>query len=175
MKLLILYGVPAVGKLTVAKEISKMTGYGLIHNHLSFDLARSVYKKDNEDFWRYVRRLRLDSIKEAHKNNRSMIITFCYAGKVSDAFVKPLILILKKLKIKFFFVHLVAEKDMLLKRVKGESRAKFGKIRDAKRLKHDLKRFGHDIAIPYVKSFRLNNSNLSPKLAAKKIVSQFNL
>ena len=34
MKHLFLYGAPAVGKLTVAKELADLTGYKLFHNHL---------------------------------------------------------------------------------------------------------------------------------------------
>ena len=35
MKLLFIHGSPAVGKLTVANEIAKLTGFKVFHNHLS--------------------------------------------------------------------------------------------------------------------------------------------
>ena len=35
--LCLVYGPPAVGKLTVAKEIAARTGYRLVHNHVSID------------------------------------------------------------------------------------------------------------------------------------------
>src|SRR5580658_6923625 len=43
MKLLILYGRPAVGKLTVARAVATLTGARLFHNHLTVNLALSVY------------------------------------------------------------------------------------------------------------------------------------
>ncbi len=43
MKLLFLSGPPAVGKLTVAQELSARTGWRLFHNHLTVDLVLSVY------------------------------------------------------------------------------------------------------------------------------------
>ncbi len=43
MKLLFLYGPPAVGKLTVAREVAARTGWRLFHNHLTVDLVLSVY------------------------------------------------------------------------------------------------------------------------------------
>ncbi|TAG32901.1 MAG: hypothetical protein EAZ36_01575 [Verrucomicrobia bacterium] len=43
MKLLFLHGPPAVGKLTVAREVSARTGWRLFHNHLAVDVALSLY------------------------------------------------------------------------------------------------------------------------------------
>jgi replication-associated recombination protein RarA len=43
MKLLFLYGPPAVGKLTVAREVSALTGYRLFHNHLTVNLTLAVF------------------------------------------------------------------------------------------------------------------------------------
>lgn len=37
MKLLFIYGPPASGKLTVAREPAALTGYRLFHNHLVVD------------------------------------------------------------------------------------------------------------------------------------------
>jgi replication-associated recombination protein RarA len=39
MKLILLYGPPAVGKLTIAKEIARLTGFKLFHAHLTSDLV----------------------------------------------------------------------------------------------------------------------------------------
>ena len=38
MKLIVIYGPPAAGKLTVAKELSKLTGFKVLHNHITIDL-----------------------------------------------------------------------------------------------------------------------------------------
>ena len=37
MKLVVLHGPPAVGKLTVARELARLTGWRLFHNHLVVD------------------------------------------------------------------------------------------------------------------------------------------
>jgi len=42
MKLVILYGPPATGKLTLAKEISKKLGYKIFDNHQTMDFLNSV-------------------------------------------------------------------------------------------------------------------------------------
>lgn len=38
MEFVLLYGPPAIGKLTIAKELQKLKGYKLLHNHLVVDL-----------------------------------------------------------------------------------------------------------------------------------------
>lgn len=38
MKLVFIYGMPAAGKLTVAKELAGLSGYKLFHNHQVVDL-----------------------------------------------------------------------------------------------------------------------------------------
>ena len=43
MKFLFLHGPPAVGKLTIAREVAALTGWRLFHNHLAVDLALSLY------------------------------------------------------------------------------------------------------------------------------------
>ena len=42
MRLVFLYGPPAVGKLTVAKALARLTGYKVFHNHLTIDLVASI-------------------------------------------------------------------------------------------------------------------------------------
>jgi len=43
MKIVIIYGKPAVGKLTVARELARLTGGRLFHNHLTVNLALSLF------------------------------------------------------------------------------------------------------------------------------------
>ena len=43
MIFLFLHGPPAVGKLTIAREVAEQTGFRLFHNHLTVDLVLSVY------------------------------------------------------------------------------------------------------------------------------------
>ena len=45
MKLILLYGPPAVGKLTIAQELKKLTGVKLLDNHQVSDLVMSVHER----------------------------------------------------------------------------------------------------------------------------------
>lgn len=54
MKLIFLYGPPAVGKFTVGKVLVKLTGYKLFHNQLTSDLVESIFDRGVEPFSGFV-------------------------------------------------------------------------------------------------------------------------
>ena len=43
MKLIIIHGAPAAGKLTIANELGRLTGFKVFHNHLSIDCVKPVF------------------------------------------------------------------------------------------------------------------------------------
>jgi hypothetical protein len=117
VEVIMIYGIPAVGKLTVANELSKITGYKVFHNHLSIDLIHSFVEDKDEFFWKQVRKIRYDCLKIAKTRGVSLIMTSCYMGKGSDLFFKPLLQLAKKERIRLRFVHLVCDEKSVLNRV----------------------------------------------------------
>ena len=79
MKLVFLYGPPALGKLTVAKELSKLTGFKIFHNHLTIDLVKDFFTFGTDKFWKYNTFFRKEFLKIAAKEDLDLIYTFCYA------------------------------------------------------------------------------------------------
>jgi hypothetical protein len=55
MKLILLYGPLAAGKLTIAKEIARLTGFKVFHSHLSVNLVEAIFSRGTHAY----RRLRL--------------------------------------------------------------------------------------------------------------------
>ena len=55
MQFVVLYGRPAVGKLTVARELSALTGYAVFDNHLVVDVA--LANQDNLGLYLLSQRL----------------------------------------------------------------------------------------------------------------------
>ena len=51
MKLLLLHGAPAAGKLTVAKALLGMVPGRLFDNHVAIDLALTIFDFDAPGFW----------------------------------------------------------------------------------------------------------------------------
>ena len=71
MKLVFIYGPPGVGKLTVAKELSNLTGFKLFHNHVSIDFASSVFDFGTAAFWHVVRQARHEVLsKDCTRSNK---------------------------------------------------------------------------------------------------------
>jgi len=67
MKLIFIYGPPAVGKLTVAQELAKITGYKIFHNHLTIDLLEPIFERGTTIFAKTVDKYRLELIEAAAK------------------------------------------------------------------------------------------------------------
>jgi hypothetical protein len=52
MKLVIIFGPAAVGKMTVGHELSKATGLRLFHNHMTIDLLLNFFEYGTKEFSR---------------------------------------------------------------------------------------------------------------------------
>lgn len=175
MKLVFIYGPPATGKLTVAKELSKITGYKIFHNHLTVDLLTSILEFGKGDFFKLSNKIRLDVFKSAAKNNINLIFTFCFAKDEDEHYVNRTVKAIKKYKGKACFVRLYCDEKLLFKRVKSASRENFDKLKSKKLLKKFLAE--HDLfsKIPYKKSLEIDNTNKSAKKVAMLIKDYYKL
>jgi shikimate kinase len=176
MNLIFIYGAPAVGKLTVAKELASKTGYKLFHNHLTVDLVRSLFDYGTEQAVKLSSKFRLEMFEEAAKANISgVIFTYVYAKGLDDESVQEIIERVEGAGGNVFFVLLKAEKDELLKRVEEESRKEYTKVHTAKELEELLEKYDMASPVPQKESLIIENTNLSPEASAKEIIEKFNL
>ncbi len=176
MKLVIIHGPPAVGKLTVARELSKITGFNVFHNHLVNDLVEAVFEFGSEAFEKLVVQLWLETISMAATSKlKGLIITCCYAKGSDDAFIKKLVKIVEKNHGKVLSVLLTSEPNILYERVTNSSREKFGKLKDPKKLKKVLKKYELFSPIAFIENVKIDNTKISAKLAAKKIAKELEL
>jgi tRNA uridine 5-carbamoylmethylation protein Kti12 len=76
MRLIFIYGPPASGKLTVATELVKLTGFKLFHNHVSIQFVQSIFEFGTKTFWRLTSKYRLEMLEEASKAGVNVIFTF---------------------------------------------------------------------------------------------------
>jgi len=44
MKLVVIFGPHAVGKMTVGQELAKLTGLKLFHNHMTIDIVSNLFE-----------------------------------------------------------------------------------------------------------------------------------
>ena len=81
MNLVLLYGPPAVGKMTVGAQLSQLTGYPLFHNHLTVDLGLLFFPFGSAPFQRLVTGLRYQCVQAAAEAGaQGLIFTYVYGG-----------------------------------------------------------------------------------------------
>jgi hypothetical protein len=51
MTLVIIFGPPAVGKMTVGLELQRLTGFGLFHNHMTVDPVIRLFPFDSAPYF----------------------------------------------------------------------------------------------------------------------------
>lgn len=128
MKLIFLHGAPAVGKLTVARELVALTGFRLFHNHLTVDLVSSLFPFGSEPFIVLREKIWLAAFAEAVRNNVSLIFTFNPERTVSESFVQNTIELVQGAGGKVVFVELTCAEKELEDRLDDASRKEFGKL-----------------------------------------------
>lgn len=176
MKLIFLYGPPASGKLTVAKQLSQLTDIPLFHNHLTRDLVKDIYKDNLGQNYALVDRLRNDVFEYCAQKGTDLIFTFVYGGNSDDEnmTVKSYIKSVEKHGGKVVFVELTTDKEELLKRVNNESRKQHQKLLDPKIIGEFLESQDRS-SIHFVESIKVDTTTMQPDEAAKFITSQLGL
>ena len=172
--LVFLYGPPAVGKLTVATELQRRTGYRLFHNHLTVNLLREVFDFGSQPYIDMLKRLRLDVFEAAADAGIDLIFTnnsiwkpptaredfVAFAGEVRRR--------VDERGGRVFFVQLTAPPDVLEARVRDVSREEHRKLLDPSRLREMLSRF--DPAPIHADDLVLDTSEREPPASADAIV-----
>ncbi len=91
MKFVFLHGPPAVGKLTVARELTALTGWRLFHNHLTVDLVLAVYDFGTPGFVALREQIWLAVIRRALADRLpGLIFTFNPENTVPQRFIDEL-------------------------------------------------------------------------------------
>lgn len=175
MKLLLIYGSPAVGKLTVANEIAARTGFKVFHNHLSIDCVEPVFEFGSESFAKLINLIRLETIREAARIGRDLIYTFCYAKGPDDAHVRQVAEIVESAGGEMLFVLLKADRDALDRRVTADSRRNSGKAKTIALMDHFHETYDLVSPVPDRESLVIDNTNLPAGETARQIIGHFDL
>ena len=176
MNLLVLYGPPGVGKLTVARELVTLTGYKLFHNHLTLDLVTSVFDFGSAAAGRLSTRFRLEMFREAAQADLpGLIFTFVYAKGADDDFIQQVLDAVEPHGGNVLFVLLKCAEEELLRRVGQESREAFGKLRDAEEVRELCRQYELMFPVPHRASLVIDNTHLESREAARRIVDHFQL
>jgi len=178
MKLVVIYGPPAVGKLTTAEKLGAITGYRVFHSHLAIDLVNSITPDDaGRKYSEFLFRIIYETIEYAWQNKQSgMIMTIAYTGSDGQ---KALLAKLKTLMEsdggRMCFVKLYASMDELKKRVIDPSRDYYGKLMSAEALESWMAETDYLSKVDIAESLEMDNTNICPEAVAENIKTHFSL
>lgn len=176
MKLIFIYGPPGVGKFTVAKQLAKITGYKLFHNHLTNDLVESIFVRGTKIFSKLVAKYRFELIETAARENiKGLIFTYVYAKPNDDKEVGKIVKSVEKYGGKAYFVRLFCERKELLRRLKHPQRKKYRKLKNKKILDRIMKKYELFSDFEHKNNLVINNTKLSPLKVAKEIKKYYKL
>ena len=180
MNFVVIFGPPAVGKMTVGYELAKLTGMKVFHNHMTIDLILEFFPYGHEKFSALVSEFRQRIFGEvATSDLPGMIFTFVWALNQPDdkQQVGFYCGIFRRNGANIYFVELEADLDVRLERNKSEFRlSKKSSKRDLSRSEKNLLstenqyRMNTDNDFFYQENcVKINNTNLSPTETAKQI------
>ena len=129
MRLIFLHGLPGVGKLTVARELARLTGYRLFHNHLTVDLVGSVFEFGSRPFADLREMIWLAVFSRAAEERLpGLIFTFAYDRTVRGGFIPHTRRVVESAGGSVSFVELRCAAEELERRIAQPSRREFGKL-----------------------------------------------
>ena len=184
MKFIVLFGPPAVGKMTVGQELAKLTGFKLFHNHMTIELVLNFFEFEDPRFQRLVSQFRRRVFEEvAASELPGLIFTFVWAMdlEADKKFIDRSCEIFREKGADIYFVELEADLSERLKRNEAPSRLteKPSKrnVNASRELllehdeKHQLNSRGDFF---YTDNYlKINNTHLSAHDAARRIVDTF--
>ncbi len=174
MKLVFLYGPPAVGKLTVARELEKRTGFKLFDNHVSINAVLPYFEFGTPPFGRIVGSLRRMVIEEAVKAGLDLIFTVVYVSPGDNMELADLVAVVELNGGEVCFVRLHCAEAELKNRVATEARAARHKVASVEVLEDLLER--HDLfsEVPGRASLTVDTT-VPPEQVAERIIGHYDL
>lgn len=175
MKLIIIHGPPAAGKLTVAREIEKLTGFKVFHNHLSIDCIKPVFEFGSEPFSKLVKMIRVETIAEAARRGVDLIFTVCYAKGIDDEHMEIITRAATDNSGSVSYVLLTCDSAELERRVTEESRKEFEKTKSAEMLREYLEKYDFYSPAPGRETLVIDSTDRPPGQIAQQICRHFGL
>ncbi|MBA4347247.1 MAG: shikimate kinase [Clostridiales bacterium] len=184
MQLVILFGPHAVGKMTVGQELCRMTGLKLFHNHMTIEALGDLFVSHPVIGGKLVNLFR-EEVFLAFRNldEKGMVFTYMWAlDAESDwAYVRHVEELFSEVGADVYYVELEAEEAVRRERNRTENRLmnKPSKRKpehsdvlfSALESRYRLNSLPGEIQ--KTRYMRLNNTNLSPEEAAKRICEHF--
>src|ERR1043166_2161337 len=172
MKLYFLYGLPGVGKLTVAQELSRLTGYRLFHIHLLADMLEAVFGFGTQAFadlrdemWPMIFR------RAAEENLPGLITTFVFECSVKQDLLDEAVDSVTSRGGRVLFVELTCDRAEHQRRLVSPQRERHRKITSVELLDELLEKDVFFTPELRGETLKLDTTNLSAAEAARAIAN----
>lgn len=183
MKLVLIIGAGAVGKMTVGQELMKITNLRLFHNHMMIEPVIDIFGYFKGDTINKLREVIFDDF--TNSDCKGMIFTYMWAFDQQSDWdsVERVTNIFKEQGAEVYYVELVASQEVRLKRNETENRLKNkASKRDLEASRERILRQdekyrleSYEGEVPYENYMKIDNTNLSPEEVARMIQERFSL
>ena len=181
MKLLILIGNSAVGKMTVGQELCKITPFRLFHNHMMIEPVLEIFGTFNGSIIQKLRQVVFEEF--AKTDNYGLVFTYMWAFDMpSDwEYIESVKKIFNLPEEDIYYVELIAPQQVRLERNATENRlnskaSKRDIAASNQRLIRDDQNYRCESLpgeIPFPNYLRIENADLSAADTAQMIKSHF--
>ena len=186
MKYIIIFGPPAVGKMTVGKELAEITNLRLLHNHMSIELVLKFFDYCTPKFHKLNNEFRMRIMEEvASSDLPGLIFTYVWGfeDETDKRYVDKTTEIFRKEGGTTYYVELYCDIDERLKRNVHSSRinekpSKSDMGLSNERLLNMEKAYtmNTDDDFYYKENYiKIDNTHLSAREVAEKIKKEFEL
>lgn len=124
MRLLVIFGPPSVGKMTVGRAVVARSSFRLFHNHAALEPLLEVFEYGSPSFVRLLGEWRRRIIEEAAASGTDLVLTFVWGLELDDDarevgdYIRPYV----ELGAEVSFVELFADLHTRLERNRTEHR-----------------------------------------------------
>lgn len=186
MKLVIIIGPHAVGKMTVGQELAKITGLKLFHNHMTIELIANFFNYGTDEGKRLVKLFREEIFKSvAASDLDGMIFTYMCAIELQEDwdYLKNLTDIFETRGAELYYVELEADYAIRLERNKTPNRLEHKPSkRDIEwsesamiRTENKYRLNSYDGELTFTNYIKIDNTDIEPDVVAEIIKERFNL
>jgi hypothetical protein len=174
-RLIILFGPPAVGKMAVGRELARLTGMRLFHNHMALEPVLQLFPYGSAPFERIVRQFRNAVLEEAARADWPGLIYTCMwdlDDVETTRYISRAVNLFEERGATAHFVELSASLDVRLQRNRTELRlAEKPSKRDlpaseARLLANESRRFNSAGNFPWPERHLLLATDVIPAVAA---------
>jgi hypothetical protein len=176
MRLIFLWGMPGSGKLTVAREVSAMTGWKVFHNHLTVDLLMEVFPFGSKEFIELRESIWLAVIEAAAASDApGLIFTFNPENTVRQSFVERIEQIIRRLDGQLDYVEICCDTTAIEQRLDTPQRRNYKKLLSVQTFRQLAQQGVFRSPVMPPPKMRVDTTQQSPKEAAVQIVEGLGL